>query len=138
LHASGGVRRHLVEEVVGGAALAREPSLHVGERDEHGVDRPVLDQGGELLQREHSPARWHQCQSSSGVRACRSSTPNSLLSNSATARSYFSIPHAQKSKSMGLLPSWMDAQSVQPYFATSPEQPGAGDLDRARDARSRP
>ena len=33
---------------------------------------------------------------------------------------------------MGLLPSWMDAHSVQPYFATQPEQPGPGDLHRAR------
>src|SRR6185369_1695085 len=61
----------------------------------------------------------HQA-SYSGVRACRSSAANSSLSNSAAARSYFSIPHDQKSKSIGLQPSWMDAQSVQPYFATSP------------------
>ena len=42
----GGVRHHLVEEVGGGAALALQPALHVGERDEHGVDRPVVDLGG--------------------------------------------------------------------------------------------
>ena len=73
----GGVRRHLVEEVVGGAALAREPPLHVGERDEHGVDRPVLDLGGELLEREHPPAGRHQCAIPCSMSVSSSSEPAS-------------------------------------------------------------
>ena len=36
--------------------------------------------------------------------------------NSATARSYFSMPHDQKSKSTSLTASWIEAHSVQPYF----------------------
>jgi len=34
---------HLLGPVVAGHALADEPALEVGERDEHGVDRAVLD-----------------------------------------------------------------------------------------------
>ena len=44
---------------------------------------------------------------------------NSGPSNSATARSYFSRPHDQKSKSTALVASWIEAQSIQPYFAIS-------------------
>ena len=35
-------------------------------------------------------------------------------SSSSTARSYFSMPHDQKSKSIGLTASWIEAHSVQP------------------------
>ena len=39
------------------------------------------------------------------------------LRNSATARSYLAMPHAQKSKSTSLTASWIAAHNVQPYFA---------------------
>ena len=56
-----------------------------------------------------------------GSEAARSrSVAKSGPSNSATARSYFSMPHSQKSKSMSLTPSWMDAHSVHPYLDMRP------------------
>ena len=45
---------------------------------------------------------------------------NAGPSNSSTARSYFSMPHAQKSKSIGLTASWIEAHNVQPKFDISP------------------
>src|SRR5579859_5884592 len=51
------------------------------------------------------------------VGCCASLTrrPNSWLSNVSTARSYFSMPHDQKSNSALLTASWIDAQSVHAY-----------------------
>ena len=40
--------------------------------------------------------------------------------NVATARSYFSMPQGQKSKSMSLVASWIEAHSVQPYCDIRP------------------
>ena len=58
-----------------------------------------------------------------------SRTPGS--SNSATARSYFSIAHSQKSKSIELTELWIEPQRVQPYFDISPHN-----LARATRCRS--
>ena len=43
----------LVDEVLGMNALAHQPSLHVRERDDDGVDRPGIDVRSELVQRQH-------------------------------------------------------------------------------------
>ena len=53
-------------------------------------------------------------------RTSSSHVPKSSESNSATARRYFSMPHSQKSKSMSLVPSWIEAHSVQPYLLIRP------------------
>jgi hypothetical protein len=39
------------EEELAVDALAHQAALHVGERDDDGVDRAALDLGGELFQR---------------------------------------------------------------------------------------
>ena len=44
---------HLVQEVVGREPLAGQPSLHVGEGDDHRVDDPLAHLDAELLQGEH-------------------------------------------------------------------------------------
>ena len=41
--ALGAVAEHVVDEVARVQALALQPPLHVGERDDHGVDGPVVD-----------------------------------------------------------------------------------------------
>jgi hypothetical protein len=56
----GGVRDDLVEEVLGGAALALQPALHVGDRDEDGVDGPVRDQLAQPVDGEHAVAVSHE------------------------------------------------------------------------------
>ena len=48
------------------------------------------------------------------------------------ARSYFSMPHDQKSKSIGLTASWIEAHSVQPYFDISPSSRARATLWRSR------
>ena len=53
--------------------------------------------------------------------ACSSRDSNSGPSNSSTARSYFSIPHDQKSKSIELTECWIEPHSVQPYLDISPQ-----------------
>ena len=40
---------HHVDEVLGVQPLALQPALHVGERDDHGVDRAVVDQRRQLV-----------------------------------------------------------------------------------------
>ncbi len=47
----GAVLEHLVEEVARRQPLALQPSLHVGDRQQDGVDRPAVDGGAQLLQR---------------------------------------------------------------------------------------
>ncbi len=47
--ALGAVAEHLVEEVGAVQALALQPPLHVGERDDHGVDLPGVDPCRQLL-----------------------------------------------------------------------------------------
>jgi hypothetical protein len=64
-------------------------------------------------------------------RASSSSRSKSGLSNSATARPYFSSPQDQKSKSIADTPSWIDAHSVQPYFDISPHSRARATLWRA-------
>ncbi len=44
---------HLVAEELRVEPLSHEPALHVGERDDDGVDRARLDLGLQLLEREH-------------------------------------------------------------------------------------
>ena len=44
---------HLLAPVVAGDALADEPALQIGERDEHGVDRAVRDLLVQLGRGEH-------------------------------------------------------------------------------------
>ena len=48
--ALGTVLEHLVEEVRGGQALALQSPLHVGDRQQHGVDRAVRDRLLELVE----------------------------------------------------------------------------------------
>ena len=50
---------HLLGPVVAGHALADEPALEIGERDEHGVDRAVRDLLVQLRGREHPRHRCH-------------------------------------------------------------------------------
>ena len=52
-------------------------------------------------------------------------------SNSATARSYFSIAQLQKSKSSSETPSWIEPQSVQPYFDIRPQSRARATLLRS-------
>ena len=47
----------LFEEVPAVLALADEPALHVGERGDDGVDRPVLDPGAQFVERQHRMKR---------------------------------------------------------------------------------
>ena len=47
--ALGAVIDHHVEEVLGVQPLALQPALHVGERDDHRVDRAVIDQRRQLV-----------------------------------------------------------------------------------------
>ena len=51
-------RAHLVEPVVPGHALADEPALQIGERDEHRVDLAVGYQVFELARVQH-PSHRH-------------------------------------------------------------------------------
>ena len=53
--ALGAVLHHVVEEVRGGQPLALQPSLHVGDRQQHGVHGPVLDRFPELVKRHPIP-----------------------------------------------------------------------------------
>jgi hypothetical protein len=54
LQPSGAVREHLVGEVLGVQAFALQPALHVGERDNHGVDLAAGDEFGQIEGAEHS------------------------------------------------------------------------------------
>ena len=49
--ALGAVLGDLGEEVAGGQALALQAALHVGQREQHRVDRAAVDPGAQLLQR---------------------------------------------------------------------------------------
>ena len=82
--ALGGVRQHLVEEVVGVGALAREPALHVGHGEHDGVDGAGGDLAGELGEVEAAgqpprPARRlpraHTAASSRSMAASSSAVP---------------------------------------------------------------
>ena len=54
----GTVLEHLVEEVAGVEPLALQPSLHVGEAEDDGVDLVVLDVGPQLVDRQ-KPSPLH-------------------------------------------------------------------------------
>jgi len=54
--ALGAVLHHLVEEVPGVEPLALQASLHVGDRDDDGIDLIAVDERGQLLQRQHVPS----------------------------------------------------------------------------------
>ena len=61
--ALGAVLEHVVEEVLGGQPLALKPPLHVGDREQHGVDRAVRDRLLQLVERHPrdvtaSSGRW--------------------------------------------------------------------------------
>src|SRR6478609_1953713 len=86
--------------------------------------RPVRH-GGETT----APRPWGRCYSSAVTSS--SSRPKSAPSNSSTARSYFSRPHSQKSKSMSETPSWMEAHNVQPYLDISPHSRARATLLRS-------
>ena len=43
----------LLDEVLRVDALAEQAALHVGERDDDGVDRPALDVAFQLVERQH-------------------------------------------------------------------------------------
>ena len=49
--ALGAVLEHLVEEVLRGQPLALEAPLHVGDREQHGVDRAIRDRLLQLIER---------------------------------------------------------------------------------------
>jgi hypothetical protein len=49
---------HHVDEVLGVQPLALQPALHVGERDDHGVDLAVPDQGRQVVDGEQP---WMAC-----------------------------------------------------------------------------
>jgi hypothetical protein len=53
------VVEHVGEEVRGGQPLALQPALHVGEAEQHGVDRAVEHLDLELLQAEPGRVRRH-------------------------------------------------------------------------------
>src|SRR5204862_6484585 len=84
----------------GGRAAGR------GARPRRGLTQ--LERGG--VGRPAQSSRW----------TSSSSPSNSGPSNSATARSYFSIAQPQKSKSRSETLSWIEPQSVQPYFDIRP------------------
>ena len=85
------VLEHLGEEVRGGQALALEAPLHVGDREQHGVDRAVGDRAssaprcspGSQATRSASRARRRDPAAAGGVRpAGGSSSPSSASSMS--------------------------------------------------------
>jgi len=49
------VLERVVEKEAGLNSLAQQPSLHVGEGDDEGVDRARLDLTPQLVQLEHRP-----------------------------------------------------------------------------------
>src|SRR5205085_9192559 len=60
-----------------------------------------------------------------------SSCSNCGPSSSSTARSYFSIAQPQKSKSRSEIPTWIEPQSVQPYFDMRPHSRARATLLRS-------
>ena len=91
----------------------------------HTIDEAVV----EAFASDLEPIRARR-PGSVGAAASSSRRSKSGPSNSATARSYFSIPHDQKSKSIGLAAAWIEAHSVQPYFAISPSSRARATLCR--------
>ncbi|CAM5665109.1 hypothetical protein SANTM175S_06326 [Streptomyces antimycoticus] len=57
--ALGAVCQDVVEEEAGGEPLALQPSLHIGEGQDNGVDLPGCDQSGQLVDRERGRAVCH-------------------------------------------------------------------------------
>ena len=52
--------RHLGQEELGGQPLALEPALHVGQREDDGVDLAGRDELAQLVQGQH-PRTSHAC-----------------------------------------------------------------------------
>ena len=50
----GMLRLHLLDEELGVEALPHQASLHVGERDDDGVDLAALDERTQFLERQHA------------------------------------------------------------------------------------
>src|SRR5207248_3533816 len=85
----------LLEEELGLDALAEQAALHVGERGDDGVDRPVLDLGSQLFDGQHSalggsegaglPAPSFQSRYESTTRAEARPSPRRIASRSVRA-----------------------------------------------------